>query len=70
MKRSGSQVGSVVPYEAKTLLVCLICTHGFELNGDQVLRAKQVNIAASAFLAQQMGEAEFQATVRTNRVLG
>mgnify|MGYP001822907399 CR=1 FL=1 len=60
----------VIPYESKNLLLCPVCSQGLELQGEQVEQAKHLNGKATAFLAEEISETEFQAAAQGMKLLG
>jgi hypothetical protein len=59
----------LIPYEAKLLLVCPICSSGLELRIDQKAKAKHLNRLASAFLANELSRNGFLAAVQRIKLL-
>lgn len=55
----------LIPYQWNHFLYCPVCSRGFELKGDQVDRAKQLNALAQNFLAGSLSETDYTAAVRS-----
>jgi hypothetical protein len=51
----------IFPYESKHALLCPICSRGFELNGQQLEHARQLNSAMRGFSSGSVSEAEVRA---------
>lgn len=49
------------PYETKNVLLCPVCSRGFELKGDQFEKAKELNRLALAFLNNKLSEKAYRA---------
>ncbi len=59
----------IIPYQSKYYLLCEICSRGMELEGPQIEKAKQLNRLTRAFLAKQISEEKYFATVERVGIL-
>lgn len=58
------------PYESKHLLLCDVCSHGLELKGPQIEKAKRLNAATIAYLNKQITEEKYRENLQQYVVIG
>jgi hypothetical protein len=59
----------VIPYSTKHLLLCEVCSHGVELNGEKVLRAKQLNGLTQDLFNEEIPEDQYWSEAKKIEIL-
>lgn len=54
----------IIPYKSTYIMRCGFCETGFELRGDAVKRAKEINLITKRYLNKELSKVEYDACVQ------
>lgn len=59
----------VIPYSSKYMIMCNVCSRGYELKGESIKEIKAINELTTRYLAKEISESDYLSSMNSHKLI-